>query len=120
MKLFFIGLVIAMSMNVHAAEKKMNNTFVKAEKAATRKVATTGADPQKAAGEIIRHLFGRGYEPMNIQSFSNQNSFEVTIGAGTANDGAAIYLVEYSNLNLAGAKENETVANIKITYRGGN
>lgn len=77
------------------------------------------ATSKEAAEKIVRSLYGTKKEPITTDVLS-ENSFRVTIGAGTAQSGAAIYLVEFSTLNLKGSSENEVVANMKITYEGGN
>lgn len=74
---------------------------------------------QTAAENIVKILYGRPGEPVESQVIDD-NKFMVTIGDGSAMNGAAVYRVEFRRLNLGGAEEGDRVADIRITYMFGN
>ena len=96
-----------------------NFAIAKGNAPVSRKIASV-ANSQQAAEQIIKNLYGRKNDPIRTRSLS-ANSYEVTIGDGTAANGAAIYRVDFKKLNLNGASsENEQVADIQVTYVTGN
>ncbi len=75
-------------------------------------------DYKQLAAEIVTNMYGQPGDSVVVNHFSNPNAFQVVLSNG-ATVGSASYTVEFFE-NEGGADEGEVVANIKVTYEGGN